>query len=156
MNLFDATAPTKPYAAPLVEPYANPALGLKGPGPGDTVEQAARSYLSANCGFCHRPDVNDQGFDLRYSLSLFQTGMCNLMQQNGIPGMTSQMLVEFAPANHAASALWIRMNTSVAPNDPNGFVDVGRMPSTSSFVIDQQAVNLVGSWIDSVATCPTM
>ena len=49
----------------LVEPYANAALGLAGPRAGATTDEEARSYLSANCGFCHRPDVNDQGFDLR-------------------------------------------------------------------------------------------
>jgi hypothetical protein len=155
MGLFDSSAPTQPYAAPLVEPYANAALGLVGPPAGTSVETAARSYLSANCGFCHRPDVNDQGFDLRSSLSLFDTHMCNLMQQNGIPGMTTQNYVELAPGSHADSALWIRMNIPVPASDPNETVDVGRMPSASSFVIDPQAVDLVGKWIDSIASCPT-
>ena len=154
-GLFDSTAPVKPYAKALVEPYANTELGLKGPAPGETVEQAARSYLSANCGFCHRPDVNDQGFDLRNSLSLFDTKICNLTQQNGIPGMTGQTLVDLKPGDHAASAAWIRMNTPVAASDPDEMIDVGRMPSVSSFVVDPQAVDLIGSWIDSLASCPT-
>src|SRR5207253_8244165 len=90
LGVFDTTAPQKPYAEALVEPYANADLGLGGPPPGATLDQRARSYLSANCGFCHRPDVNDQGFDLRHSLSLAETKICNLPQQNGIPGMTGQ------------------------------------------------------------------
>jgi hypothetical protein len=65
------------------------------------------------------------------------------------------MLVDLAPGNHAASAMWIRMNTPIAASDPNGVIDVGRMPSVSSFVIDPQAVDLVGSWIDSISSCPT-
>jgi hypothetical protein len=154
MGLFDDTAPTKPYTAPLVEPYANASLGLTGPPAGATLDQEARSYLSANCGFCHRPDVNDQGFDLRYSLSLYQTQICNLAQQNGIPGMTNQTYVEFAPGNYQASAIWIRMNIAVPASDPNEVNDVGRMPSVGSFVVDQQATALVGSWIDSVTSCP--
>lgn len=152
-GLFDQT-PAKPYAEPLVEPYANAALGLNGPPAGQT-ELAARSYLSANCGFCHRPDVNDQGFDLRHSLSLFDTKICNLTQQNGIPGMTDQTFVELAPGDHAASATWIRMNTPVADSDPNGRIDVGRMPTVSSFVVDPQATELVATWIDSLTSCPT-
>ena len=155
LGLFDQTAPTRPYAAALVEPYANAALGLRGPGPGVTDEQAARSYLSANCGFCHRPDVNDQGFDLRNSLSLFETQICNLTQQNGIPGMTDQTLVNLKPGDHAASAAWIRMAIPVPASDQEQMVDVGRMPTVSSFVVDPQAVALIGSWIDSLSSCPT-
>jgi cytochrome c551/c552 len=154
MGLFDTTAPAKPYAPALVEPYANPALGLQGPPAGATVEQEARSYLSANCGFCHRPDVNDQGFDLRYSLSFAQTGICNLTLQNGSPGMTNQTYADLAPGNHAASAVWIRMNIPVPASDPDELVDVGRMPSVASFVVDPQAVSLIGSWIDGMKDCP--
>jgi hypothetical protein len=154
MGLFDETAPTKPYTTALVEPYANASLGLTGPPPGATLDQEARSYLSANCGFCHRPDVNDQGFDLRYSLSLYQTGICNLTQQNGIPGMTNQTYADFAPGDAGASAMWIRMNIAVPSSDPNEEFDVGRMPSVASFVVDQQATDLVAQWIDSIPTCP--
>jgi hypothetical protein len=154
MGLFDTTAPTKPYAPPLLEPYANAALGLQGPPAGATLDQEARSYLSANCGFCHRPDVNDQGFDLRYGLSLYGTGICNLMQQNGIPGMTGATIMDLAPGNHAASAMWIRMNTPVPASDPGELVDVGRMPPVASFVVDSQAAALVGAWIDSIKSCP--
>jgi cytochrome c551/c552 len=153
LGLFDSTAPARPYAEPLVEPYANAALGLQGPGPGATVEQAARSYLSANCGFCHRPDVNDQGFDLRHLLSLSETRICNLMQQNGIPGMTDQMLVDLKPGDHTASAAWLRMN--IPASDPGGRADVGRMPPVASAVVDPQATALIGSWIDSLSSCPT-
>jgi hypothetical protein len=154
MGLFDDTAPTRPYPPALVEPYANAALGLAGPPDAATLDQEARSYLSANCGFCHRPDVNDQGFDLRYALSLSETGICNLQQQNGIPGMTGANLVDLAPGDHAASAMWIRMNIAVPASDPNELNDVGRMPPVSSFVVDTQAVSLVGSWIDSLPGCP--
>jgi hypothetical protein len=154
MGLFDATAPTAPYAAAQVEPYANAALGLTGPPAGTTTDQMARSYLAANCGFCHRPDVNDQGFDLRYSLSLHDTGICNLQEQNGIPTMPLVPYADLAPGNHAASALWIRMNTPIAASDPTEMTDVGRMPPLASYVVDPQAIALIGQWIDSITTCP--
>lgn len=152
-GLFDETAPAKPYAAALVEPYANADLGLAGPPKGATLDQEARSYLSANCGFCHRPDVNDQGFDLRYGLSLYETGICGLMGQDGIPGM-SGALADFAPGDHAASAMWIRMDTPVPASDPGEVDDVGRMPPVASFVVDTQATALIAAWIDSIKTCP--
>ncbi len=44
-KLFDKTAPTKPYAAATVEPYANAALGLAGPLASATLDEKARSYL---------------------------------------------------------------------------------------------------------------
>ena len=153
MGLFDDTAPTQPYAPPLVEPYANAALGMQGPPAGATLDQEARSYLGANCGFCHRPDVNDQGFDLRPSLSLYDTNLCGLVQQNGIPGST-QTLLDLAPGNHAGSATWVRMNTPVPASDPNELDDVGRMPPAGSFAVDPQATTLVGAWIDALSGCP--
>jgi cytochrome c551/c552 len=154
MGLFDSTAPTAPYATAQVEPYANAALGLTGPPAGATLDQEAHSYLAANCGFCHRPDVNDQGFDLRYSLSLHDTGICNLQEQNGIPGMALVPYADLAPGDHAASALWIRMNIPIAASDPTEMTNVGRMPPLASYVVDPQAIALIGQWIDSIPTCP--
>ncbi len=156
MGLFDDTAPQKPYAAAMVEPYANPSLGLTGT-PGATTEEEARSYLAANCGFCHRPDVNNFGFDLRYSLSFAQTALCNQPQQTGIPGYEDGGAdddVDFAPGDHAASAMWIRMALNVPASDPNETDNVGRMPELASFVVDPQATDLIASWIDSVKSCP--
>ena len=46
------------------------------------------------------------------------------------------------------------MNIAVPASDPNEVNDVGRMPSVASFVVDQQATALVGSWIDSITSCP--
>ena len=155
LGLFDDTAPAKPYAAPTVEPYANAALGMQGPPAGATVDQEARSYLAANCGFCHRPDVNDQGFDLRYVLSLAQTGICGLEQQNAIPGMAGQSLLDLDPGKHSSSAMWIRMNVPVPASDPDENVDVGRMPPVASFVVDPQGTALIASWIDSITQCPS-
>jgi hypothetical protein len=154
MGLFDDTAPSKPCTAALVEPYANTALGLAEPPAGATVDEEARSYLSANCGFCRRPDVNNQGFDLRYGSSLYATGICNLEQRNGIPGMTGTNLMDFAPGDHAASATWTRMDIPVPASDPDEMANVGRMPPLASFVVDTQATALIGAWIDSIKTCP--
>ncbi len=144
MNLFDNSAPSTPYAAPLAEPYVNAQLGLTGT-PGATTDQMARSYLATNCGFCHRPDVNDQGFDLRAPLSLFETKICGLQQQSSIPGMTGMTFMDFAPGDHKDSAMWLRM--SAQPGE-------GRMPPLASFVVDTQATTLIATWIDSIKTCP--
>jgi cytochrome c551/c552 len=149
MNLFDV-APAKPYPAALLEPYANAALGLTGPPAGQT-EAAARSYLHANCGYCHRPDVNDLGFDLRFGVSFKNTGMCNLMAQKPATGVTAKTKI-FAPGSHANSALWIRVQEQVVPGtDPQGSF---RMPQIASYVVDTEAAALLATWIDATKSCP--
>ena len=153
-GLFDGTAPVKPYAGPLVEPYANPSLGLVGPPQGTSAEAIGRSYVSTNCGFCHRPDVNDKGFDLRWQLSFTDTKICNHPDGSGIGTMPGQNLVAFVPGDHASSSMWLRMNIPVASDNPHEYVNVDRMPQVGSFVVDTQAVDAIGAWIDSVSACP--
>jgi hypothetical protein len=153
MGLFDSSAPKKPYAAPTVEPYTNAALGLTG-SPDAGLDQQARSYLAANCSICHRADVTNTGFDLRYSLSLYGTGICGQMQADGIPGMLCTPYMDLAPGDHMNSAMYIRMNTPIPASDPTEMNDVGHMPPLASYVIDPQGISLIGQWIDSIKACP--
>jgi len=46
MNKFEAGTPAMPYKTALANPT----------GTAGTLDQRARAYLGANCGFCHRPD----------------------------------------------------------------------------------------------------
>ena len=150
LGLFDAP-PTKPYQAALVEPYANAALGLVGPPAGQTTA-AARSYLHANCGYCHRPDWNSLGFDLRSALSLKETGICNLAAQKPATGVDPATTKIFAPGGHASSALWIRIGEEVVPGqDPQASY---RMPQIATYAVDHDAATLLAKWIDGTAACP--
>jgi hypothetical protein len=152
MGLFDTSAPKKPYATPTVEPYANAALGLNGSDAG--LDQRARSYLAANCSVCHRPDIIDKGFDLRYSNSLFGTHICNQPDQDGLPSMPSTSYVDLVPGDHANSSMYIRMTTPIPASDPTYMNDVGHMPPLAAYTVDQQGAMLIGQWIDSIKTCP--
>jgi uncharacterized repeat protein (TIGR03806 family) len=124
---------------PDAEPrMANPKMGE------GTLEARARAYLDANCAHCHRPDgyasTGDHGLDLRYEVSLDETGLCEPMryftQWEGLP--------------------------RVAPGDPDGsgvvqrFVVEGvlRMPSTGTSVVDPFGLALLRDWIARRATCP--
>ncbi|HXI58879.1 MAG TPA: hypothetical protein VNO55_22585 [Polyangia bacterium] len=145
MGLFDAPLP-RPYKAALVAPYA----GQTGAPPaGATVEQRARSYLHANCAFCHRPDGDFYFMDFRYDASLKEMAVCNVAPGKGDLGvMDAQRLVPAAPMK---SVLSLRM-TAPAATDASG--NTGRMPQIGSYVVDSQGAKLVGDWITSIKACP--
>ena len=108
------------------------------------LEERARAYLDANCAHCHRPDAYassaDHGLDLRYEVSLEDSGLCEPMryftQWEGLP--------------------------RVAPGDPDGsgivqrFVVQGvlRMPSIATSIVDPSGLALLRDWIAQIATCP--
>jgi uncharacterized repeat protein (TIGR03806 family) len=128
LGLFE-TAPVA--IAPLATPSDETA----------TVEHRARSYLHANCAFCHRPDGLYNRFDLRYDVLLKDTRACNV---DGIQGpigtSTSTNLLE--PGVAADSLIWQSMDQS----DP----DNGRMPQIGSYAIDDAAQMLVSQWINQL------
>lgn len=141
LGLFE-TPPAKPYKAALVAPYA-----VGGAPAGGTTEQRARSYLHANCGFCHRTGGNYPNFDFRYDTAFKDMNICNADAKKGAipnaPGKT-QILV---PGKETDSVLWLRMNEA----DPMK----GRMPQVASFVVDPDATKVVGDWIKALpAACP--
>jgi hypothetical protein len=134
LMLFDKTPP-KPYPAALPIPYKGQAGNATG-----TPDQQTRSYLAANCSFCHRPDGNYNNFDLRYNVLFQDMGVCNTPTQNGF-GMTV-----FIPGDPVNSSMIIRMSSA----DPNN----GRMPKVASYVVDTQGTALVTAWIKAIKTCP--
>lgn len=142
MNLFDAPIPT-PYKAALPTPYDS-SVGSQTSGA--TTTQLARSYLQANCAFCHRPDdPNFPSMDLRYDVAFADMGLCNVVPMKGDQGVANSLLL--APGQPANSVLWLRMDATP---------DNGRMPKVASYVIDENAVDRVGSWITGIAasSCP--
>ena len=142
LGLFESPPP-RPYKTALVTPYAGQ---LGSPAADATTEQKARSYLHANCGFCHRPDGNFANFDFRNDTSLKDMKICNADAQKGAipsaPGKTKIMV----PGHETDSVMWLRMNES----DENN----GRMPQIASYAIDSSAVSVVGDWIKSIGSCP--
>ena len=111
-----------------------------------TIEQRARSYLHANCAFCHRPDGLYKRFDLRYDVALKDTKACNVDGIKGTVGnSTSVNLIK--PGVAADSLMWQRMNQA----DP----DSGRMPQIGTYAIDDPAQMLVSQWINALpsTTC---
>jgi uncharacterized repeat protein (TIGR03806 family) len=141
LGLFDA-APPKPYKAALVAPYAQPGSDASGA----TTEQKARSYLHANCAFCHRPGGNFANFDLRYDTAFKDTTTCNAdVKKGAIPSAPNKTKI-LVPGHEQDSVLWLRMNEA----DPLK----GRMPQIASYQVDASAVTVVGDWIHALTACP--
>jgi uncharacterized repeat protein (TIGR03806 family) len=114
------------------------------PAPSDeaaSLEQRARSYLHANCAFCHRPDGLYKRFDLRYDVALKDSKACNVDGIKGTVGNSSSINL-LKPGAAAESLMWQRMNQV----DP----DEGRMPQIGTYAIDDAAQALVGQWIDQL------
>lgn len=105
------------------------------------LDLRARSYLHANCAFCHRPDGLYGRFDLRYDVALKDTAACNVDGIKGTIGdSASTTLLE--PGAAADSLIWESMQQA----DP----DNGRMPQIGSYAIDDAAQALVSQWIDQL------
>ena len=138
MGLFEA-APATPYKAALVLPSGT--LG--------TVEERARSYLHANCAFCHRPDdPNFPSMDLRHDVAFKDTATCGVTPEKGNQGVPTSLII--TPGDPAASVVVLRMQAP--PDDANG--KHGRMPKIASYVTDTDAVTTISGWIASLTACP--
>jgi hypothetical protein len=145
LELFDAPVPT-PYKAALVVPYPSQAGA---PPASATVEERARSYLQANCAFCHRPD--DYVFpnlDLRSGTALPDTMTCGLDPAKGDQGVSGAKILD--PGHPLTSTMVLRMNAPA--DDADG--KHGRMPKVASYVVDQAGLTLIGDWISSITSCP--
>ena len=100
-----------------------------------SVEQRVRSYLSANCSFCHSPSGPGVGtFDTRILTPLSVAGLINgtLLNSGGDP--QNRVIV---PDSIARSMLLTRLSTR----------GTGQMPPLATTVVDTQAVALLQRWI---------
>jgi uncharacterized repeat protein (TIGR03806 family) len=143
LGVFE-TSPAKPYKAALVTPYTSQ---VGSPAAGATTTDEARSYLHANCGFCHRPGGAYSVFDLRNDTALKDTNICNVDIQKPPIASAPNATKILDPGSSTGSVMWQRMNVA----DP----DAGRMPQIASYVVDTNATQVVGDWINSltVADC---
>lgn len=137
-GLFDR-APAAPYKAALVMPYKGQ---LGSPPSSATVTERARSYLHANCAFCHRPDGEFKTIDLRHDVAFKDTSLCNTIPAKGTQNVDGA--TNLTPGHPELSVIWLRMNT----------LALGRMPPLASYVLDHDAISLVGDWIGGIGACP--
>ncbi len=114
-----------------------------------SLEDRVRSYLDANCSYCHHPDSRGVHafFDARYSSNLEDQGLINgpLMTAQTLGfGNPKIVIPQTLEKWESASILYLRMSRQ----------DRFRMPPLASRVIDTQAVDVVKQWIDSLPLPP--
>lgn len=139
LGLFDV-APSQPYQGALVTPYPGQ---LGSPPDSATTENKARSYLHANCAFCHRPDGDFPDLDLRYDTAFADMHVCNAPPQKGDVGVASSTIL--TPGQPLQSGIWLRMDA---------LPTLGRMPQIGTAQVDTAGVQLVGDWINGIQSCP--
>ena len=111
------------------------------PDPLDTtasLARRARAYLAANCAQCHQPGGGTPvDLDLRYdSTDLHAIGVAAASPVGGAPSGT-----RIVAGNKEQSDLWLRLARR----------DSFAMPPLGSSVVDDDAVLLIGAWIDAGA-----
>lgn len=111
------------------------------------VAARARSYLHANCSFCHRPGGPGRGdIDLRTETAFGATRLCNTQPNEGriwdVGVWDEQRLI--VPGVPSHSILYLRMNT----------LGYFRMPPLGTDVVHAEATSLIADWIESITTCP--
>lgn len=104
-----------------------------------SLESRARSYLSANCSFCHQPGgTTTSNMDLRMTTSLGEMNVLDALPQSGDLGVVDARII--TPGDKASSVLWLRMQA----------LDDNRMPPLASHKIDEAAITVIGDWIDQL------
>jgi uncharacterized repeat protein (TIGR03806 family) len=102
----------------------------------------ARAWLHTNCSQCHRPGGPTQAImDFRYFVPLAGMNICNVEPGLGDLGLTNAMLL--APGDPGRSVIWERMRRR----------DEVAMPPLGSFIADDQGVEMLAEWIESLETC---
>jgi uncharacterized repeat protein (TIGR03806 family) len=102
------------------------------------LELRVRSYLDANCSFCHRlQGVATTNMDLRLNIPLVLQNLINAPTASSFSD-PSRLIVE--PGSHETSEIWIRDASD----------DEHRMPPIASNLVDEVYVDALAEWIDQL------
>lgn len=106
------------------------------------IDLRVRSYIDVNCAHCHSEltycDYRPVRFAYSETASESNLGVC-VDPETGIPGMTDIV----APSLKERSVMYFRLNTAAQEY---------RMPLLGRTMIHEEAVGLIGEWIDGLST----
>ena len=126
--------PASPQHLPkLANPYdANESLDLR-----------VQSYLHANCASCHAPaGGGNSAIDLQFPTPFEKMGLIDIAPKHQDFGIKSAKLI--TPGHPEQSILLQRIAKR----------GNGQMPPIASNIVDQNAVDLIKSWIDAIPSNP--
>ena len=104
---------------------------------GAPLAARVRSYLDANCSYCHRPGVVTQvAFDARYDIPLAEQGLLHgRLRWPSVPRPRDFLVL---PGDARRSEIHRQLAA-------------GRMPPLGTALVDHQAADLLATWIDRLA-----
>ena len=111
--------------------------------PSTTVLNQVKSYLDANCSYCHRPNGASTAWNGLYDCPLAGMGLVNAVPQKGTLGTPGALLVY--PQNTALSVLYARI-ISLNP--------AIEMQPLAHNVVDSAAAGVISQWIMSLPADP--
>ncbi len=107
------------------------------------ISDRARSYLDANCAFCHQPNSSGRSnMDLRFATSLEEMMLVDEIPDFGDLGAANAARVK--PGSPEESILYLRM---MALNE-------NRMPPIATSLVDEQAAQVIADWINDLDSYP--
>jgi uncharacterized repeat protein (TIGR03806 family) len=109
-----------------------------------SLQERARSYLDANCAQCHQPGGAGITFDARYDTPLASQNITNYPAAVSL-GLDNACVVK--PKDIWRSVIYARMN-SVS--------QATKMPSLARNLVDTNALQVMGDWINSLPGIPAL
>ncbi len=132
LNLFTTALPDQIYNLPSLTPYWKSSI---------SSIRRARSYLHANCSYCHRPGVDIRAdMDLRYATPVTSMNICDATPRISDLGVVGAKLLD--PQSPATSIIPLRMSLRGAE----------QMPPLGTHLSDN-AYLLINTWIKRADVC---
>jgi mono/diheme cytochrome c family protein len=103
-----------------------------------TVATRARAYLAVNCSQCHRTGGTMSSMDFRFDTPDASMNAIGVVPNAGNLDLPNARII--ARGSKESSVLWERIRRT----------DGTRMPPLGTHRVDQEAVDLIGQWIDSL------
>jgi putative heme-binding domain-containing protein len=137
-----APRPSGPDAPPPLPQAPNDTATLVNPADASAdLYERARSYLHVNCSHCHRFGAGGSAlFDVRKEVPLDKTHLVNVRPNLGDFGIVDGKII--CAGDPARSVMLYRMAK----------LGRERMPHIGSEIVDEQGVELIRRWVDSLSS----